>query len=104
MLGGQRSVSGAIWAILICEPPETGRDAAKPGQEVTSSGAHIQLVTADEGVTVYLFQVAPGICLCNFWNYRKSAAALNWRAHRSEEHTSELQSLMRTSSAVFCLK
>src|SRR3546814_10057838 len=24
--------------------------------------------------------------------------------HRSEEHTSELQSLMRTSSAVFCLK
>src|SRR3546814_2390526 len=25
-------------------------------------------------------------------------------AHRSEEHTSELQSLMRSSSAVFCLK
>src|SRR3546814_6372556 len=27
-----------------------------------------------------------------------------WRAARSEEHTSELQSLMRTSYAVFCLK
>src|SRR3546814_7273767 len=29
-----------------------------------------------------------------------------WMAHhlRSEEHTSELQSLMRTSYAVFCLK
>src|SRR3546814_2171801 len=26
------------------------------------------------------------------------------RAHRSEEHTSELQSLMRNSYAVFCLK
>src|SRR3546814_2488868 len=26
------------------------------------------------------------------------------RCHRSEEHTSELQSLMRTSYAVFCLK
>src|SRR3546814_1973269 len=26
------------------------------------------------------------------------------RLQRSEEHTSELQSLMRTSSAVFCLK
>src|SRR3546814_7547141 len=26
------------------------------------------------------------------------------RAHRSEEHTSELQSLMRSSYAVFCLK
>src|SRR3546814_5808716 len=27
-----------------------------------------------------------------------------WRRARSEEHTSELQSLMRISSAVFCLK
>src|SRR3546814_10194562 len=27
-----------------------------------------------------------------------------WRAERSEEHTSELQSLMRISYAVFCLK
>src|SRR3546814_8710031 len=27
-----------------------------------------------------------------------------WSAHRSEEHTSELQSLMRSSYAVFCLK
>src|SRR3546814_4109720 len=27
-----------------------------------------------------------------------------WDAHRSEEHTSELQSLMRISYAVFCLK
>src|SRR3546814_2600076 len=32
----------------------------------------------------------------------KSAADL--KAKRSEEHTSELQSLMRTSYAVFCLK
>src|SRR3546814_9033651 len=32
---------------------------------------------------------------------RKSVAAAQ---HRSEEHTSELQSLMRTSYAVFCLK
>src|SRR3546814_10379309 len=28
----------------------------------------------------------------------------NWRETRSEEHTSELQSLMRISYAVFCLK
>src|SRR3546814_7887527 len=34
------------------------------------------------------------------------AEAIEWRqpALRSEEHTSELQSLMRTSYAVFCLK
>src|SRR3546814_9777442 len=34
-------------------------------------------------------------------------AARHWRwnhEHRSEEHTSELQSLMRISYAVFCLK
>src|SRR3546814_8199982 len=40
---------------------------------------------------------------------RSTCAQLNrtiaWcRCHRSEEHTSELQSLMRISYAVFCLK
>src|SRR3546814_9181566 len=29
---------------------------------------------------------------------------ISWRLCRSEEHTSELQSLMRNSYAVFCLK
>src|SRR3546814_2744986 len=29
---------------------------------------------------------------------------IGWQAGRSEEHTSELQSLMRTSYAVYCLK
>src|SRR3546814_4671792 len=32
------------------------------------------------------------------------AAATSSKPNRSEEHTSELQSLMRTSYAVFCLK
>src|SRR3546814_1510000 len=36
-------------------------------------------------------------------NPKKAANALSW-AVRSEEHTSELQSLMRISYAVFCLK
>src|SRR3546814_4813563 len=31
-------------------------------------------------------------------------AATDGRGHRSEEHTSELQSLMRTPYAVFCLQ
>src|SRR3546814_5212320 len=35
------------------------------------------------------------------WRHRPSCPD---RSHRSEEHTSELQSLMRTSYAVFCLK
>src|SRR3546814_6822181 len=33
-----------------------------------------------------------------------SNVAMCWRDGRSEEHTSELQSLMRISYAVFCLK
>src|SRR3546814_6863243 len=48
--------------------------------------------------------LAPEISLC-----RQGKAAGAWRvsgghAGRSEEHTSELQSLMRISYAVFCLK
>src|SRR3546814_8024641 len=35
---------------------------------------------------------------------RKRAKGLNAVVKRSEEHTSELQSLMRNSYAVFCLK
>src|SRR3546814_7148799 len=47
------------------------------------------------------------------WRHAAGAAGIGWRAdrggrgravERSEEHTSELQSLMRISYAVFCLK
>src|SRR3546814_14167406 len=39
-----------------------------------------------------------------FWDERLSTAAVTRTLLRSEEHTSELQSLMRISYAVFCLK
>src|SRR3546814_4493912 len=35
----------------------------------------------------------------HYWNLKRTV-----KPYRSEEHTSELQSLMRTSYAVFCLK
>src|SRR3546814_6910921 len=38
------------------------------------------------------------------WAVLSSVVASRWKGQRSEEHTSELQSLMRTSYAVFCLK
>src|SRR3546814_5256911 len=38
----------------------------------------------------------------NYWDYTHSIRMI--REVRSEEHTSELQSLMRISYAVFCLK
>src|SRR3546814_9571108 len=37
-------------------------------------------------------------------NLRNTPCAGMWSFQRSEEHTSELQSLMRISYAVFCLK
>src|SRR3546814_7218824 len=40
----------------------------------------------------------------HFPQRRRGSGAQLWRDPRSEEHTSELQSLMRISYAVFCLK
>src|SRR3546814_7748594 len=39
-----------------------------------------------------------------FRRFDEIFATCGWRVVRSEEHTSELQSLMRISYAVFCLK
>src|SRR3546814_10061894 len=44
--------------------------------------------------------VAVGTLISTFW----IMSANSWMQTRSEEHTSELQSLMRISYAVFCLK
>src|SRR3546814_4867600 len=41
---------------------------------------------------------------CHGSAVRRRSAVLGAQASRSEEHTSELQSLMRISYAVFCLK
>src|SRR3546814_5861938 len=38
------------------------------------------------------------------WDFNRCFDVSGWLNHRSEEHTSELQSLMRISYAVFCLK
>src|SRR3546814_6726713 len=44
------------------------------------------------------------IVLRFFWGFGHAAGAIACTGGRSEEHTSELQSLMRISYAVFCLK
>src|SRR3546814_9313856 len=58
-------------------------------------------------------QARPGLCPAQapagsaapvLHHQHRLAAADHHRARRSEEHTSELQSLMRISYAVFCLK
>src|SRR3546814_10023047 len=41
---------------------------------------------------------------CMRWTEQERQTNIMFATHRSEEHTSELQSLMRISYAVFCLK
>src|SRR3546814_2604052 len=43
-------------------------------------------------------------CMLKNWWMEPGVTALKQKLYRSEEHTSELQSLMRISYAVFCLK
>src|SRR3546814_6078173 len=51
-----------------------------------------------------LSAVSFGCCLLSVFLPTRLLTNRYPTAHRSEEHTSELQSLMRTSYAVFCLK
>src|SRR3546814_2060772 len=56
------------------------------------------------GLTGIAF-VTPGGFLLDFvFSILCSCLRCGWQAARSEEHTSELQSLMRISYAAFCLK
>src|SRR3546814_3288910 len=63
-------------------------------------------VPALSPVLMNLSMIAAALCLAPLlqsWGY-DPVLALAWGVFRSEEHTSELQSLMRISYAVFCLK
>src|SRR3546814_10728836 len=50
------------------------------------------------------FMAARGVQTLRYWNDEVMSRTEEVLADRSEEHTSELQSLMRISYAVFCLK
>src|SRR3546814_2395631 len=59
---------------------------------------------------IFLDEKQPGVYTCRlcglplFKGGAKFESGTGWPSFRSEEHTSELQSLMRISYAVFCLK
>src|SRR3546814_10543353 len=67
-------------------------EALQPGGTGAGRGIDLDAVFGLQHLAVFLHQI-----LCH-------AAAELLRNCRSEEHTSELQSLMRSSYAVFCLK
>src|SRR3546814_1903920 len=59
---------------------------------------------AGQGIANPTSLILSAAMLLDWLGRRRADAALREAAARSEEHTSELQSLMRTSYAVFCLK
>src|SRR3546814_2736600 len=90
------------WSLDVCSSDLIQADVA-----VDFGTANMMLGEAGSGI---LFD-EPSVC-CFVGHGRRSrlyaagvdAHAIMERATRSEEHTSELQSLMRSSYAVFCLK
>src|SRR3546814_5748074 len=85
-----------------------GRRLHQRGDMIAELLAHI----ADERLEDFLFRIEIGVeaaergsgAARNRADRRFEKAALAEFDRRSEEHTSELQSLMRISYAVFCLK
>src|SRR3546814_9764754 len=74
---------------------DVARDAAGEG-ELPEQLGHAPPVATQRRVVLRPAALEPGV-----GDHRRAPVA---RAGRSEEHTSELQSLMRISYAVFCLK
>src|SRR3546814_10561622 len=60
--------------------------------------------TYTRGTTTQFYRDGKIVRCRTHWNFREFAMQLGVIPFRSEEHTSELQSLMRISYAVFCLK
>src|SRR3546814_10204515 len=84
---------------LLWSPPEAGAPALR---HLSSLGAEIGFPRTRNRVAISHLKTRYTLCIF----YDKSGAKDQRYAtyNRSEEHTSELQSLMRISYAVFCLK
>src|SRR3546814_9995770 len=89
--------------LMIRRPPRSTRtDTLFPYTTLFRSGANLAEM-ANLGLPVPPgFTITTEVCTGYYDNGKKYPKDL--QAQRSEEHTSELQSLMRISYAVFCLK
>src|SRR3546814_3696819 len=84
---------------MIRRPPGSTRTVTLlPYTTLFRSRPHIQIVAFHRGRYVFHDRV-----LCRLGHARRLLGTPR-KHYRSEEHTSELQSLMRISYAVFCLK
>src|SRR3546814_10467835 len=91
---------------MIRRPPiSTRTDTLFPYTTLVRSEAflHVRIVGGEHALTG-LDQKIDDLGERHIEQRRHFAAWMHGPVQRSEEHTSELQSLMRTSYAVFCLK
>src|SRR3546814_9979078 len=76
-------------------------DLGRLGEQIGAFRTRTATVAASAGVT---FELTPRLDLQTSVAFGRGYRQIIDRFERSEEHTSELQSLMRISYAVFCLK
>src|SRR3546814_6104339 len=90
---------------MIRRPPRSTRtDTLFPYTTLFRSGDQAQLAVQKQRDAVFDPQVSEPGCAELFDALRLIQGLAAAQVFRSEEHTSELQSLMRISYAVFCLK
>src|SRR3546814_1917992 len=98
-------IIGAILAALCCSTPILGIALGAIGRSALATKANYVLIPVLVG--------SLGLVWIGLYRHNASTpAVIDWcktdknkgKFKRSEEHTSELQSLMRISYAVFCLK
>src|SRR3546814_3087034 len=99
--GGTPATGTASYTLAVNAPTITLTPATLPGGTVDA--AYSQALTASGGTAPYTFSVTAGNLPAGL-GLAGDGTLSGTPTARSEEHTSELQSLMRISYAVFCLK
>src|SRR3546814_1812915 len=97
------------WSSDVCSSDlgadERLPDADRHGDAAPADGAALRQRARARRMVAEASQGRVGVlCGAPRRSLSRARAALSGRQGRSEEHTSELQSLMRISYAVFCLK
>src|SRR3546814_4232503 len=99
----QRCLEGLQRAALVLQPhvdkPASRQRAEVPRLQFQGLGDVIERLAVVAEQVVHRRPLVPALC-----EIRRDDDHLVELGERSEEHTSELQSLMRISYAVFCLK
>src|SRR3546814_5605021 len=96
-----RQIADEVGAIVLFDAAHmSGMIAGKAWQQPLQEGAHLMTMSTYKSLGGH----AGGLIVTNDAALAKKLEAIAFPGLRSEEHTSELQSLMRISYAVFCLK